>query len=306
MYRKSRDDIKEWLPDLIEIEMPVVLDRTAMRLHDLIRNDLSDAIDKALAGGVAGGSFDVAAHYGRYQTDDRTLMGQVMSRMLAMRMLSSHPHLLRISGEDFDNPLSQKGGQYASELMAAGLLDNLPLANAKLDGLIETVTSILDEDPLHKVVVFSYFKPMLAMIGAQLKGLKVPYTLLTGDIASAQERFRRIERFNNDPACRVFLSSDAGAYGVDLNQGSHLVNYDLPWSAGTLAQRVSRIDRTSSAFDQIRIIYMYGHETIESRMFRMLQQKMKVARAFIDGDFDARSGTLKLDLESLREFLDAA
>ena len=48
MYRKSREDIAEWLPDKIEIEMPVVLDRTTMRLHDLIRHDLSDAIDKAL------------------------------------------------------------------------------------------------------------------------------------------------------------------------------------------------------------------------------------------------------------------
>ena len=306
MYRKSREDIKEWLPDKIEIEMPVVLDRTAMRLHELIRRDLSDAIDKALAGGVSGGTFDIAAHYGRYDSDSHTLMGQVMSRMLAMRMLSSHPRLLRISGDDFDNPLSQKGGQYASELKAAGLLDNLPLANAKLDALIETTVNILDEDPRHKVVVFSYFKPMLSMIGAQLKGLNIPYTLLTGDVTSAQERYRRIDRFNTDPKCRVFLSSDAGAYGVDLNQGSHLINYDLTWSSGVLAQRVSRIDRTSSAFDQIRIIYMYGHDTIEARMFRMLQQKMKVARAFIDGDFDARSGSLKLDLESLREFLDAA
>ena len=306
MFRKSREDIKEWLPELIEIEMPVVLDAPAMRLHDLIRRDLSDAIDKALAAGVRAGSFDVGAHYGRYSADDSMLMGQVMSRMLAMRMLSSHPHLLRLSGEDFDNPLTKKGGQYASELLAAGLLDTLPAANNKLDALIETLVAVLDEDAKHKVVVFSYFKPMLGMIGARLKGLAVPHTLLTGDVTSAAERFRRIERFNGDPACRVFLSSDAGAYGIDLNQGSHLVNYDLPWSAGTLAQRVSRIDRTSSAFDQIRVIYMYGHNTIEERMFKMLQQKAKVARAFIDGDFDARSGSLKLDLESLREFLDAA
>ena len=41
-------------------------------------------------------------------------------------------------------------------------------------------------------------------------------------------------------------------------------------------------------------------------MYLMLQQKAKVARAFVDGEFDTRSGTLKLDLESLREFLDAA
>ena len=103
MYRKTREDIAEWLPEMIEQEMPVVLDAKTMALHDLVKQDLSDAIDKAIAEGVRG-SFDVLAHYGRTQSGrDTSLMGEVMSRLLAMRMLSSHPRLLRISAEDFDN-----------------------------------------------------------------------------------------------------------------------------------------------------------------------------------------------------------
>ena len=67
-----------------------------MALHELVRQDLSDAIDKALAAGAQGG-FDVLAHYGRVSSEDNVgLMGEVMSRLLAMRMLSSHPRLLRI------------------------------------------------------------------------------------------------------------------------------------------------------------------------------------------------------------------
>jgi SNF2 family DNA or RNA helicase len=305
MYRKTREDIKEWLPERIDLEVPVVLDGITMHLHDYVRRELSEAIDKAIAGGV-GGSFDVESYYRGTQESGVALMGQVMARLLAMRMLSSHPRLLRASADDFDNPLTKKGSTYASELKAVGLLDSLPLANAKLNALIETTLAILDEDPRHKVVIFSYFKPMLAMIGTEFAKAKVPFTTLTGDITSAKERYRRITRFNTDHACRIFLSSDAGAYGVDLNQGSHLICYDLPWSAGALAQRVARIDRTSSGFDQIQVLYMYGHGTIEERMYNMLMQKAKVARAFVDGEFDSRSGVLKLDLESLREFLDAA
>jgi SNF2 family DNA or RNA helicase len=304
MFRRSREDIAEWLPDRVEIEMPVVLDGPTMALHDLVKQDLSDAIDKALAGNASGG-FDLDSHYGRgYREQGGSLMGAVMSRLLAMRMLSCHPWLLRGSADDFDSPLSAAGSEYASYLKSAGLLDDLPVDNAKLDALIETITQILDEDPDHKVVVFSFFKGMLRMIGQRITNMQVGFTTLTGDITDAKERYRRIERFNTVPSCRVFLSSDAGAYGVDLNQGSHLICYDLPWSAGALAQRVARIDRTSSAFGQINIIYMYGHGTIEERMFRMLTQKAKVARAFIDGEFD-RSGNITLDLESLREFLDA-
>ena len=304
MYRKTREDIAEWLPEKIDTEMPVILDRTTMSLHNFVRDDLSVAIDKAMAAGYGSG-FDVDAYYRGRKNEDPTLMGQVMSRLLAMRMLSSHPRLLRHSADDFDSPITKRGSTYASELKALGLLDNLPMENAKLEALTETVENILDEDPRHKVVIFSYFKPMVAMIGQQFTKNKRPFTVLTGDVTSTKERDRRIQQFNNDPDMRIFLSSDAGAYGVDLNAGSHLFCYDLPWSAGALAQRVARIDRTSSGFDTINVIYMYGQGTIEERMFRMLMQKARVARAFVDGEFD-KGGVLKLDLESLRQFLDAA
>jgi SNF2 family DNA or RNA helicase len=305
MFRRSREDIKEWLPDMIEIEVPVILEPAVMKLHDYVRDDLSMAIDAAIGMGMGSGSFDVMKHYGAAVRDEGlSAMGQVMSRLLAMRMLSSHPVLLKISADQFDSPLSKRGSEYASTLLAAGMLDNLPTMTAKLEGLVEMVREILDEDPRHKVVVFSYFKPMLAMIRHQFASVGISSVLITGDV-TAQARDDAIVRFNTDPHCRLFLSSDAGAYGVDLNQGSHVINYDLPWSGGALAQRIARIDRTNSAFDQIQVVYMYGQGTIEERMYRMLVQKRKVARAFLDGEFDAKSGGLKLDLESLREFLDS-
>lgn len=305
MFRRSREDIKEWLPDMIEIEVPIILEPALMKLHDHVRDDLSQAIDAAMGMGMGGGSFDVMAHYGVLTRDEgMSMMGQVMSRLLAMRMLSSHPNLLKISADNFDSPLTKRGSEYASLLRDAGLLDNLPTMTAKLEALTEMVQEILDEDPRHKVVVFSYFKPMLAMIRHQLARLGRSSVLITGDV-TAHARDDAIVQFNTDPTCRLFLSSDAGAYGVDLNQGSHVINYDLPWSGGALVQRIARIDRTNSAFDQIQVVYMYGQGTIEERMYRMLVQKRKVARAFLDGEFDAKSGGLKLDLESLREFLDS-
>jgi SNF2 family DNA or RNA helicase len=290
---------------MMELPMPVELEPEHMALHDLVRDDLSNAIDKALGEGVRGGNFDIQAHYGRAPSgSDPGLMGQVMSRMLAMRMLSSHPALLRVSADNFDSQVTRSGSQYASELRAAGVLDGLPTTHAKLDSLLEMITEIVNEDPRHKVVVFSFFKPMLAIIGSELRKLGITHSTLTGD-SSTQERDERIVSFNTNPKHRVFLSSDAGAYGISLGAGSHLICYDLPWSAGALGQRISRIDRTDSLFKQITIGYMFGVETIEERMFNMLQQKRKVARAFIDGEFDIKSGTLNLDLQSLREFLDA-
>ena len=303
MYRKSREDIAEWLPEMIEVEMPVRLSSEHMDLHELIRKDLSIAVDQALAGGVRG-RFDVLAHYGRTSGgESASLMGEVMSRLLAMRMLSSHPGLLRISADEFDSPVSRRGSKYASALRASGALDDLPLEHEKFEACLEHIHETLDSDPRFKIVVFSYFRPMLAMLGQELRKTKTPFTTITGDITGAV-RDQRIVRFNTDPNLRVFLSSDAGAYGVDLNQGSDVLNYDFPWSGGALQQRISRIDRTNSAFAQITVGYMFGLNTVEERMYNMLQQKRKVARAFVDGEFDAKTGGISLDLQSLREFLD--
>ena len=71
MYRKSREDIAEWLPEKIEIEMPVVLDRTTMRLHDLIRDDLPTPSTRRWLAVQSAAASTSAAHYGRY-ADART------------------------------------------------------------------------------------------------------------------------------------------------------------------------------------------------------------------------------------------
>lgn len=305
MYRKSREDIKEWLPDLIETEVPVQPDAFTWRLHEIIRDDLRAAIEDALAGGITASPFNVEAHYGKQDQSvtNASLMGAVMSRMLAMRMLSSHPKLLAMSADHFDDPLTGMGSEYASYLKKQGLLNSLPQDTNKFVALIDHLEEILDEDPTYKVVVFSYFKGMLDLIEAEVRKRNWCSVRVDGDVSAAY-RDIAITSFNGDPKVRVFLSSDAGAYGVSLGSGSHLINYDLPWSAGALAQRVARIDRTDSVFDQVQVQYLYAADTIEERMLNMLQQKKAVARAFIDKDFDPFTNQVTLDLESLKEFVD--
>lgn len=297
MFRKSREDIKEWLPEVNSMEVPIPMDNATMKLHDLIKADLLEALDRMIVSG-----FDLAAHYGHGSGGDPTAKGEVMARLTAMRMLASHPQLLLASAVDFDDPDTKSGSKYASQLKMSGALDRLPTGSAKMDALLEMVEEIVAEDPANKVVIFSYFKPMLRMMEAELSKRFIGHTKITGDM-SASQRDVCIQRFNTQASCRVFLSSDAGAYGVDLNRGSHLICYDLPWSAGVLQQRISRIDRTSSSFTNITVVYTYGQDTIEERMLRQLKDKMAVAGAFLDGKYDQKSGSLPLDAQSLKQFL---
>ena len=224
-----------------------------------------------------------------------------MSRVTCLRLLCSHPTLLTDSAVRFDDPDTPTGSKYASFLREAGYL-GFEEESAKLDALAELVDELRGEGAF-KLVIFSGFKQMLRIIGAMLQERKVGYTLMDGD-TEAKARFTKMERFKTSPSCQVFLSSDAGAYGINLDTGTHLINYDLPWSAGALQQRIARIDRTSSEVGQINIVNMFTAGTVEEYQYLKLVEKAKVAAAFVDSE-GIPAGKLDLDLDSLKQFLES-
>ncbi len=52
-----------------------------------------------------------------------------------------------------------------------------------------------------------------------------------------------IDEFSNNPACTVFLSTDAGRTGLNLQAADSLINFELPWNPAKLNQRIGRITR---------------------------------------------------------------
>lgn len=301
MFRRSREDIAEFLPRLVNIETPVPMDPRTAEVYDYIRTDLLDVIDLAAAAGAGG--FDLLSHYGRGEDSAAAnqFKGLIMSRVTCMRLLCDHPHMLLHSADEFDDEDTPLGSAYASELREKGLLDKLPASSPKLKALVANVLEILAEDETNKVVIFSGFKGMLSLIQHEMKLLRQPVARIDGNV-SARDRDKAIVRFNTQPNCRVFLSSDAGAYGVNLDRGSHLISYDLPWSSGAFSQRMARIDRLSSVHGTIVIDSMFMQGTIEARQYQMLMQKRLISDAFLDGKYDSK-GLLTLTLSSLREFL---
>ena len=298
MVRRSREDIAQYLPTKNEVELPVRAYPLTQKLVDHVVRDLLGVLEEV--GGA--GEFDVAAHYGQHEsTQQNALKGEVMSRVTCLRLLCSHPTLLTDSAVRFDDPDTPTGSKYASFLREAGYL-GFEEGSAKLDALADLVDQLAQEGDF-KLVVFSGFKQMLRLIGQMLREKEVGYTLMDGDTPS-EERFKKMARFKTSPSCRVFLSSDAGAYGINLDTGTHLINYDLPWSAGALQQRIARIDRTSSEVGQIDIVNMFTADTVEEFQYLKLVEKAKVAAAFVDSE-GIPAGRLDLDLDSLKAFLES-
>ena len=107
-----------------------------------------------------------------------------------------------------------------------------------------------------------------------------------------------VERFRDDPNCRVFLSTDAGSTGLNLQHASTLVNMDLPWNPAILEQRIARIHRMGQT-RPVRVINFVAKGTIEEGMLSVLAFKRSLSAGILDGG----SGEISLGGSRLNRFM---
>jgi len=292
MVRKRRTDpdVRDQLPKVSESVVPIEFDAAGAKLYRLITKELlADIADFS----ATYGSFDLMKHYGvagGYDSDEMEARGLIMSKLTALRMVCDGPGLIEESAR-------KATSAYAVELRDRGLLGNC--GTPKKNQAIEMIQEILEADEHNKVVVFSFFK-------GNMHDLKDYFGLLAVEFhgeMNAKEKDIAKTYFQMNKDCRIFLSSDAGGYGVDLPEANYLINYDLPWSAGKLDQRNARIVRLSSTWESVSLINLIMKGSIEERMYDMLTEKRAIASAVVDGRGISKKGTLALDLKSLTEFL---
>lgn len=298
MVRKRRDDhdVRDQLPQVVEQVMDIPFDPAGAKMYRLVVKELQD--EMALFQAQYGGSgFDILRHYGVAgpgDADEMVARGRIMSKLTTLRMLCDNPALIRDSA-------AKGSSAYAVELNDRNLLAGLRAA-PKMDEAVALVDEILDQDPAHKVCLFSFFKGNLSRLHEIYGARSVQFT---GDMNAMQKDAAKT-RFQTQPDVRVFLSSDAGGYGVDLPEANYLINYDLPWSAGKLDQRNARIVRLSSTWESVTLINLLMAGSIEERMYQLLTQKRAIASAVVDGKGIDKKGNLSLDLKSLTEFLESS
>lgn len=149
----------------------------------------------------------------------------------------------------------------------------------------EAMQQLLDmvENGTEKAVVFSQWERMTRIMAEELDRAGIRYEYLHGGVPSAK-RGAMIERFASDPDVRVFLSTDAGSTGLNLQSASLIINLDLPWNPAVLEQRIGRVYRLGQA-RSVQVINMVAAGTIEERMLTTLNFKAGLfAGIFDDGD----------------------
>jgi superfamily II DNA or RNA helicase len=167
--------------------------------------------------------------------------------------------------------------------------------SAKLEALSEQLEEVLDEG--HKALVFSQFTSFLALVRRRLDRRGVAYEYLDG---KTRDRAARVERFQTDPDCRLFLISlKAGGTGLNLTAADYVFLLDPWWNPAVEAQAVDRAHRIG----QERPVIAYrliARDTVEEKILELQKSKRELAEAVL-----AESGAAlrKLTVEDLELLL---
>jgi len=131
-----------------------------------------------------------------------------------------------------------------------------------------------------KVLIFSEWERMLQLVRDLCEAQGIAYAWHTGRVPQRRRR-AEINKFKDDPQCRVFLSTDSGATGLNLQTASVVINCDLPWNPAKLEQRVARAWRKHQA-RPVTVINLISENTLEHRMLDTLALKQTMASSVLD------------------------
>ncbi len=163
------------------------------------------------------------------------------------------------------------------------LLDKKTNHSPKLDEFAEIVSELKAETG-HKLVVFSQWETMILKAAERLDDLGVGYAVLHGGL-SGRERKAALATFRTQADCPVFLSTDAGGVGLNLQVADTVINLELPWNPAVLEQRIARVHRMGQK-KPVRVVNLVTRGTIEERVLRTLEQKQNLFAGVFDGEED--------------------
>jgi superfamily II DNA or RNA helicase len=164
--------------------------------------------------------------------------------------------------------------------LALGKLDEADrLASGKWDLYREILQEALDSG--QKVVVFTQFLGMIELMERHLRELGVGHVTLTGATA---RRGEVVDRFNQDPECRVFLGSlKAGGTGIDLVGGSVVIHYDRWWNAAREDQATDRVYRIGQK-RAVQVFKLVTEGTLEEKISAIIDRKRRMMASVVQED----------------------
>jgi len=184
------------------------------------------------------------------------------------------------------------------------LIDKKTNISPKLDEFKLIISELVKENN-RKVVVFSEWTTMTFLVAKHLSDAEIPFVELSGKVP-VKKRQKLIDEFTNNPECKIFLSTDAGGTGLNLQAADCVINFELPWNPAKLNQRTGRVNRIGQTSKCINVINLIAKRSIEEKILSGIQMKTDLFKSvFEDGsDFVDFSNEKKAGLiNRLREMM---
>ncbi|HPM83444.1 MAG TPA: DEAD/DEAH box helicase [Candidatus Anammoximicrobium sp.] len=176
-----------------------------------------------------------------------------------------------------------------------------PFYSSKLERIDELFDQLFDEDN-RKAVLFSEWTTMLNMIEPLVHKRRVDFVRLDGSVPQGK-RQQLVNRFQADPKCQLFLTTNAGSTGLNLQAANTVINVDLPWNPAVLEQRISRAHRMGQS-QPVQVFVLITEGTIEENLLGTLSAKHELALAALDASSDIDKVDLGGGLDELKRRLE--
>lgn len=174
------------------------------------------------------------------------------------------------------------------------LIDKESHFSPKLEELRYILIDRLDiKNKERKIIIFSEWVVMLDLIGAMLTKEGVSHTKLTGKVP-VNKRGARIKEFEQNPDCSVFLSSEAGGSGLNLQVADTVINFELPWNPAKKNQRIGRMDRIGQKKQTLHVFNLLSLNSIEMKIATGLLLKQDL----FEGVLNSTSSTDVVDFSN--------
>ena len=168
--------------------------------------------------------------------------------------------------------------------------------SAKRKACLDLIGSAIDGG--HKMLVFSQFTSMLALLEEDLSRAKIPFYKITG-ATGKEERLRLVHAFNDDETPVFLISLKAGGTGLNLTGADLVIHYDPWWNLAAQNQATDRAHRIGQTKD-VSVFRLIAKGTIEDRILEMQEKKKDLADAILSGQSESLG---QLSKEELLELL---
>ncbi len=178
------------------------------------------------------------------------------------------------------------------------LVDKTPPGYSSKLKELELLLEQLNFEEDRKIILFSEWTTMLNLIEPLIERQSINYIRLDGSVPQ-KKRQGLMHQFQHDPGCRVFITTNAGSTGLNLQAANTVINVDLPWNPAVLEQRISRAHRMGQK-RPVQVYLLVTEDTLEESLLDTLSAKHKLAMASLDAASEVNEVSFTGSIEELK------